>query len=71
MPKFVVSWQVEVVADTPEAAAIHAYHTQRDPRSIATVYDVKDADDPNAEFTPIFLNVQIKDSGEPPATPNG
>ena len=40
MPKYSVRWEIDVEADTPEAAARQALTIHRDPHSIATVFDV-------------------------------
>ncbi len=40
MPEFTVYWEIQVDADTHEEAARKALVTQRDPESIATVFDV-------------------------------
>lgn len=42
--KYFISWEIDIDADTPEAAAREALRIQRDPDSIATVFDVFDED---------------------------
>lgn len=42
MPEYVVRWQMDFEADTPEDAARKALAVHRDPRSIATVFNVDD-----------------------------
>jgi len=43
MPEYYVEWSINITADTPAAAAREALLIQRDPSSIATVFDVFDA----------------------------
>jgi hypothetical protein len=40
MPEYVVSWDIDIIADTPEEAALEALKIQRDRASLATVFDV-------------------------------
>ncbi len=42
MPDYYVQWGICIMADTPTAAAKEALTIQRDPNSIATVFDVFD-----------------------------
>lgn len=42
MNEYIVEWVIEITADTPEQAAIAALRIQRDPTSMATVFDVRD-----------------------------
>lgn len=42
--KYFIRWEIDIDADTPEAAAREALRIQRDPDSIATVFDVFDED---------------------------
>jgi hypothetical protein len=42
MPEYHVTWEIELIADAPREAAVKALAIQRDPDSIATVFDVKD-----------------------------
>lgn len=57
MPNYIVRWEMPIEASSPEAAAARALVVQRDPESIATVFDVQteggeivriDMDDENA-----------------------
>jgi hypothetical protein len=41
---YLVTWQIEVDADSPRDAAKKALEIQRDPTSIATVFNVTPAD---------------------------
>lgn len=41
---YVVSWHIDVEADSPEEAAREALRIQRDADSIATVFEVVDRD---------------------------
>jgi len=40
MKTYTVRWEIDVDADSPEAAARQALEIQRDPESIATVFEV-------------------------------
>lgn len=40
MREYLVSWEIEITANTPEEAARKALAVQRDPNSIAMVFDV-------------------------------
>lgn len=42
MNHYLVTWEIELDAETPEEAARKALEIQRDPNSIATVFDVVD-----------------------------
>ena len=42
MADFKVTWEIDLVAETPEDAARQALAIQRDPKSLATVFDVID-----------------------------
>jgi hypothetical protein len=42
MPEYHVTWEIELNADSPCEAAVKALAIQRDPDSIATVFDVTD-----------------------------
>ncbi len=44
MPEYYVEWSIYICADSPREAAEEAQRIQRDPTSIATVFDVFDAD---------------------------
>lgn len=44
MPDYLVTWEININAESPEAAAAKALEIQRDPNSIATVFDVTDED---------------------------
>jgi hypothetical protein len=41
MKGYLVTWEIELDADSPEAAARLALEIQRDPNSIATVFQVQ------------------------------
>ena len=43
MPEYHVTWEIDLAADSPREAAREALAIQRDPGSIATVFDVTDA----------------------------
>lgn len=42
MKEFLVTWQIDIEAETPEDAAREAFRAQRDPDSIATVFEVQE-----------------------------
>lgn len=44
MTLYRVTWDIDVIADTAEEAARWALRIQRDPQSIATVFDVEGDD---------------------------
>ena len=53
MPTYCVRWIIDIEADTLEAAVLQALHIQRDPDSIATVFEVRDQDGNAASWHPI------------------
>jgi hypothetical protein len=44
MATYRVNWSIDLEADAPRAAAEEALRVQRDPQSIATVFQVQDMD---------------------------
>ena len=42
MPEYLMTWKIDIEADTPQNAAEWALITQRDVQSIATVFTVRD-----------------------------
>lgn len=42
MNRYLVKWVIDLEADTPEAAAREALRIQRDPDSVATVFEIHD-----------------------------
>jgi hypothetical protein len=42
MPQYLVTWRIDIEADTPVEAAIHAVTIQRRPDSTAVVFEVTD-----------------------------
>jgi hypothetical protein len=42
MPNYLVTWCIDIEADTPEEAALAALEIQRRPDSIAVVFEVAD-----------------------------
>ncbi len=42
---YLVTWQIDEFADSPEQAAKQALERQRNPESIATIFTVVDVDD--------------------------
>ena len=61
---YLVTWEIEISAESPEEAALEALRIQRDPRSIATVFKVNDEDekqwmaDLDAEFPNRVVRVE-------------
>lgn len=45
MPSYNVTWDIEIDADSPEEAARKALLIQRDPTSMAQVFDVSDGEE--------------------------
>ncbi len=41
MKKYVVAWYIDIEAESPEDAARQALAIQRNPESLATVFDIK------------------------------
>lgn len=44
MPEYLVTWEINVDADSPKEAAEEALRIQRDPDSIALVFVVRETD---------------------------
>jgi hypothetical protein len=44
MGEYLVRWEIEIEAETPQDAAAQALDIHRDPDSIATVFEVSGAD---------------------------
>lgn len=66
MPTYLVTWIIDIEADTPRDAAQKALEIQRDPESIATVFEVKgrameavsiDLSEPSAQEFASFIAV--------------
>lgn len=53
MPTYCVRWIIDIDADTPDLAAREALRIQRDPGSIATVFEVRDKSSKEALWHPI------------------
>jgi hypothetical protein len=53
MPTYCVRWTIDIDADTPDLAAREALRIQRDPDSIAMVFEVRDQDSKEALWHPI------------------
>jgi hypothetical protein len=74
-PRFLVSWEIDVEDEgvaTPEAAARKALRIQRDPESIATVFEVRAVDENGAAFGPRHIvdltSRTVQELEEPEAT---
>lgn len=62
MPQYIVTWQVEIEADSPEAAAQQAREIQLDPTTEGATFIV---DDPVTQETiPIHVAIIETESGE-------
>ena len=60
MADYYVTWSIEITdVDTPEQAARQALEIQRDPESIATVFEVWDESHPDFDW-------QTTNNGMPP-----
>lgn len=46
MPEYIVTWTIDVEADTPQEAALKAYAIQQDPTSRATCFGTASWDEP-------------------------
>lgn len=57
MSTYIVRWEMEFEADSPEDAARQALRVHRDPESIATVFDVEHCEDgpDKGSFTQVDL----------------
>jgi len=53
MANYRVKWEIDIEADSPEEAAKESLKIQRDPDSVATIFDVTDD---NGVTTEIDLN---------------
>lgn len=54
MARYLVTWQIDIEADTPEEAAVRALIVQRDPESTATYFKVDDPE--NCETITVDLS---------------
>lgn len=57
MKDFLVRWEIEISAETPEDAAREALRAQRDPGSLATVFEVQERVEDGYE-DPIRIDVE-------------
>ena len=57
MKEFLVRWEIEISAETPEDAAREALRAQRDPDSLATVFEVQERDE-DGYGDPIRIDVE-------------
>lgn len=44
MTQYLVTWTIDIEADTPLEAALQAQTIQRDPESIATIFTISEVD---------------------------
>lgn len=56
MKEYNVEWAITVDADSPEEAAELALELMRDPNSTATFFNVREADDPDGDWTEINVD---------------
>jgi hypothetical protein len=54
-----VRWEIDILATSPREAAIEAQKIQRDPKSIATVFDVSKLEKDSTEMSLILTSKQI------------
>lgn len=62
MTDYRVTWEIDIVADSPRAAAEEAFAIQRDQNSIAVVFDVADE---QGEITRVDLEEDEDDDPDP------
>lgn len=55
MANYLVSWHIDIEADSPEEAAEQALQIQIDPESLATHFVVQDTDNPDSDPVSIML----------------
>ena len=62
MTSYLVSWKIDIEADSPRQAAQTALEIQRDPESIAVFFDVweKKID----SFSPVQINLAEKEKAD-------
>lgn len=62
MAEYVVTWRIEVDADTPEEAAREAQRIQREPDSHATVFQVQEgsAHSSGDPLPPVIIDLKGK-----------
>lgn len=58
MPEYLVTWKIELEADTPGEAAFLALQTQRDPESTATVFEVERMDEDGTQLVVVDLQTE-------------
>lgn len=55
-----VMWVIDILAETPEDAALKAYAIQQDEESIATVFNVREKAKPNGQTFVIDVEVPME-----------
>jgi hypothetical protein len=56
MARYFVTWEMDIEADTPEAAALKALRIHRDPESVATVFKVAEIGK-----KPVYVDIVLDD----------
>jgi len=51
MPQYLVTWTIDIEADSPEEAATHSLRIQRDPGSQATYFQIQQKKRPRKRWT--------------------
>ncbi len=57
MPNYLVRWEIDLWADSPEEAAQEAFKIHRDPESIATVFQVQEELEDRKYSDPVRVDV--------------
>lgn len=60
MKNYLVIWEIEISADSPESAALEAFRAQQDPDTIATVFEVQEENDDGTYGEREVIDVAIK-----------
>jgi hypothetical protein len=63
MPEYTVTWEIEIDADSPQAAAEKAYQIQHRPSSTATCFDVSRQGDGGSRYKHFDLD-ELAAAGE-------
>lgn len=58
MKEYRVIWMIDILAETPDDAALKAYMIQQDADSIATVFNVREKDNPGAIMHKVDVDVE-------------
>jgi hypothetical protein len=63
MPSYLVTWTIDIDADTPREAAEKAFRIQQDPDTVALFFTVREGDQP-----PVNVDLYYEDDAEEPPT---